>query len=59
MKSDVLLYHFRMKKMYSILPAFAVQSISTVSVQMGYADSLMGGVCQLASYNCTVAASLP
>lgn len=44
MKSDVLLYHFRMKKMYSILPAFAVQSISAVSVQTGYADFLMGGV---------------
>lgn len=43
MKSDVLLYHFRMKKMYSIFPAYAVQSISAVSVQTGYADSLMGG----------------
>lgn len=59
MKSDVLLYHFRMKKMYSILPAFAVQSISAVSVQTGYADFLMGGGTQLASYNCNVAASLP
>ena len=59
MKSDVLLYHFRMKKMYSIFPAYAVQSMSAVSVQTGYADSLMGGGCQLASYNCTVAASLP